>query len=66
MSDLVICKHRKEYGHTWHRISLLKPGVIKNGKFKLLQRDMPSVYLIISQLSVLLDEYDMVARNCDN
>ena len=29
MSALVICKHRKEYGHTWHWMSLLKPGVIK-------------------------------------
>ena len=28
MSDLVICKFRKD-GHTWHRMSLLRPGVIK-------------------------------------
>ena len=30
VSDLVICKHRKEYGHTWHVMPLLRPGVIKN------------------------------------
>ena len=28
MSDLVICKHREEYGYTWQRISLLRSGVI--------------------------------------
>ena len=28
-SDLVICKYRKEYGHTWDWMSLLRPGVIK-------------------------------------
>ena len=28
MSDLEICKFRKKYGHTWHRMSLLKPRVI--------------------------------------
>ena len=31
MSDLVICKFWK-YGHTWHRMSLLRPGVIKQHK----------------------------------
>ena len=30
MSDLLICKFM--YGHTWHRISLLRPGVIKQHK----------------------------------
>ena len=32
MSDLVICKCRKEYGHEWHQMSLLRPAVIKNKK----------------------------------
>ena len=32
MSDLVICKHRKEYGLTWHRMSLLRPDVIEQNK----------------------------------
>ena len=31
MSDLVMCKFRK-YGHTWHRMSLLRPSVIKQVK----------------------------------
>ena len=34
MSDLVICKHRNEYGHTWHWMSLLRPGVIKQHRTK--------------------------------
>ena len=29
ISDLVICKHREEYGHTWHWMSLLRPSVLK-------------------------------------
>ena len=29
VSDLVICKFRKKYGHTWHRISLMRQGVTK-------------------------------------
>ena len=32
MSDLVIFKHRKEHGRTQHRMSLLKPSVIKQHK----------------------------------
>ena len=32
MSDLVICKFRKKYSHTWHWMSLLRPGVIKQHK----------------------------------
>ena len=28
MSNLVICKFRKMYDHAWHRMSLLRPGVI--------------------------------------
>ena len=32
MSDLVICKRWKGYGHTWHQIPLLKPGVVKQHK----------------------------------
>ena len=42
MSDLAICKFKKKYGHTWHRMSLLRPGVIKqhkpNLKSSLIQR----------------------------
>ena len=34
MSDLVLCKFRKRYGHTWHRMSLLGPDVIKQHKPK--------------------------------
>ena len=26
----------KKYGHTWHRMSLLRPGVIKQPKLKLI------------------------------
>ena len=29
MSDLAICKHGEEYGHTWHWMVVLRPGVIK-------------------------------------
>ena len=36
MSDLAICKCRKEHGRTWHRMSLQRPGVIEQHKFKLL------------------------------
>ena len=36
MSDLVICKHIKEYGHTWHQMSLMRPGVIAQHKLHLL------------------------------
>ena len=32
MSALVICKQRKEYGHTWHWMSLLTLGGIKQHK----------------------------------
>ena len=32
MSDLIFCKHRKEYNYTWHRMSLLRLGVIKQHK----------------------------------
>ena len=33
MSNLVVCKHRKRaYGHTLPRMSLLRPGVIKQHK----------------------------------
>ena len=34
MSDLMICKFRKKYGHTWHRIPFLRRGVIKQHKTK--------------------------------
>ena len=34
MSNLVICKFWKKHGHTWHRMSLLRPGVIKQRKPK--------------------------------
>ena len=27
MSTLMICKYRKEYGHAWHWMSILRPGV---------------------------------------
>ena len=30
MFVLVICRHRKEYGHAWHGTSLLRPGVTLN------------------------------------
>ena len=32
MFDLVICKHRKEYGLIWHWMSLPRPGVNKQHK----------------------------------
>ena len=33
MSDLEMCRYwKKEYGHAWHTISLLRPGVIKRHK----------------------------------
>ena len=32
MSDLLISKHRKKYGHTWHWVSLLRPGVTSQHK----------------------------------
>ena len=35
MSDLVNCKYRKEYGYTWHWMSLLRPSVIKQHKILL-------------------------------
>ena len=30
------CKHKKEYGHTWYRMSSLRQGVFEQHKFKLL------------------------------
>ena len=35
MSDLVICKHRIQCGHTWYRMSSLRSGVIKWHKTQL-------------------------------
>ena len=32
MSDLVICKQIKQYGHTWHWMCLLRIGIIKQHK----------------------------------
>ena len=32
MSGLASCKYRKEYGLTWHRMTLLRPDVIKQHK----------------------------------
>ena len=32
LSDLVTCNHTIEHGHTWHRMSLLRRGVIKQHK----------------------------------
>ena len=32
MFHLAICKHRKEYGHVWHRMSVLRLGVVKQHK----------------------------------
>ena len=32
MHDLAICKHRIEYGHTWHWMLLPRPVVIKQHK----------------------------------
>ena len=29
MSDLVAYKHRKEFGHVWYQMSLLRSGIIK-------------------------------------
>ena len=46
MSDWVICKHRKEYGHTRHQMSLLRPGVIKQHK-KTKKQNKKSLYVII-------------------
>ena len=40
MSDLVICKHRKEYGHTQHWMSLLTPDVIKQQKTQKLSQTL--------------------------
>ena len=34
ISDLVICKHMKKYGHTSHKIPLLRLGVSKQYKLK--------------------------------
>ena len=34
MSDLVILQVQKMYGYTWHRMSLLRPDVIKQHKLK--------------------------------
>ena len=35
MSDLAICKHKKEHCHTWHQMSLQRPGVIEQDKLNL-------------------------------
>ena len=32
MSNLVMCKHRKKYDHTWHPMSLLEPSITKQKK----------------------------------
>ena len=35
MSALLICKHKVEHGHTWHRTFLLRLVSLNNTKFKL-------------------------------
>ena len=37
--NLVIRKQRREYGHTWYRMSQMRPGVIKQQE----QRTLPRV-----------------------
>ena len=37
MSELMICKHGKEYGYTWHRMPLPRSGVTKQHKTQTLQ-----------------------------
>ena len=57
MSDLVICKFRK-YGHTWHRMSLLRPGVIKQHKTKpLLPNSILRMWCDREQVSWLMHIY---------
>ena len=40
MSGLVNCKHRKECGHTWHWMSLLRPDFVNQHKLKLKLQSM--------------------------
>ena len=46
MHTLVICKQRKEYGHTWYQMSFLRQGIIRLHKFKL------KLYLYIFRTTV--------------
>ena len=57
MSDLVICKHRKEYmyGYTRHWMFFLRLGVIKQHKIQILQDiHLQPTYTCIARLPFLL------------
>ena len=47
VSDLVICKHRKEYGYTGHPVSLLRIDVINEHKT---QTQTP--YIVVKSIMV--------------
>ena len=47
MSHLVICEQWKEYGHTWHWMSLQRPGVNKWHKLK------TSIYIHIKHVPAI-------------
>ena len=54
----------KKYGHTWHRMSSLGPGVIKQHKPNLSQWTTPSTLTDVLSFSDIDDEYLMCAECC--
>ena len=70
MSDLAICKFKKKYCRTWHQMSLLRPGVIKQHKpnqTKPLSRSLSrSRSLSLSWLCILLHPFIHIIVHCEH
>ena len=64
MSDLLICKFIETYGHTWHRMSLLRPGVIKPYETK--PNHLVSPYISARTTEEDLKNADLCNRQADN
>ena len=64
VSDLVICKQRKEYDHIWHRMSLLRPAVVKQRKLKLHSFKSALKWAIVDFDSVNLHDLPCFRMDC--
>ena len=65
MFDLVICKFRKKvckFGHTWHRMSLLIPDVVKQSKPK----PKPIVKLEYIRLLFMVTGFNRLCFSCSD
>ena len=68
ISDLVICNRRNEHGHTWHRMPLAKPDVIKQHKlkFKLCKTITILLILAVMEYSVTRGTQHQWNHSCGN